>query len=289
MPRTILPRSKAPLLDQWLRTREPLLWLIGSDHEINTPQRRYFCDCRKRTDPHYALQFSVKGNGFYERNGRTLLLKPNMGFFDYMPGDFRYGYPRDATEPNDLVWVDMDGPLAQYWFKHVTRSFGNVIALPEDNLVIPMMLGIAHEYQEGVLRDRYLVSGLLYQLLMTLVSTLNQSRLATAPLVTRALAHIKRHGSDLECNVENIAAELHCSREHLTRQFKAATDVNPSDYLLQHRLRLAAQDLRATRDKLDLVARRCGFSGANYFCRAFHRHVGLTPRQFRARPWLVKM
>ena len=88
---------------------------------------------------------------------------------------------------------------------------------------------------------------------------------------------------------EQIARELDCSREHLTRQFKVATGVSPSDYLLQHRLRIAARELRHERRQAGTDrATCCGFSGANYFCRAFHRYQGLTPRQFRSQPWVIK-
>jgi AraC-like DNA-binding protein len=150
------------------------------------------------------------------------------------------------------------------------------------------MLAIARQYKEGLLRDRYIVSGQLHQLMMTVISHLNHTRLQTTPLIAQALGAIHRGARDPAFGIEQVARELDCSREHLTRQFKAALGVSPSDYMLQRRLRLAAQELRSSSDKLEIVAQRCGFSGANYFCRAFHRYQGLTPRQFRARPWLIK-
>lgn len=280
--------KKPAVPDSSLRTDEPLLWLTGSAHETLSPARRFYCDASKRTDPHFAFQLTLSGAGFYERGGKRTLLKTGMAFIDYMPGDFRYGYPAEATEEYDLVWVDVVGPMARYWWRKIRRAFGTIVNFGPGNPIAPLMLAIATQYTEGLLRDRYVISGQLHQLIMTVISTLNQTRLQTSPLVEQALGAIHRGAPDPTYGVEQIARELDCSREHLTRQFKAATGVSPSDYLLQHRLRIAARELRESSDKLELIAQRCGFSGANYFCRAFHRYQGLTPRQFRARPWLIK-
>jgi AraC-like DNA-binding protein len=280
--------KKAAAPDNSVRTDEPLLWLTGSAYEVLSPSHRFYCDASKRTDPHFAFQLTLSGAGFYERSGKRVLLKTGMAFIDYMPGDFRYGYPPEAQEEYKLVWVDVVGPMARYWWRQIRRSFGNIVNFGPDNPVAPLMLSIARQYSEGLLRDRYVISGQLHQLIMTAISTLNHSRLQTTPLIAQALASIQHGANDPGFGVEQIARELDCSREHLTRQFKAATGVSPSDYMLQHRLRLAARELRESNDKLELVAQRCGFSGANYFCRAFHRYQGLTPRQFRARPWMIK-
>ena len=94
-------------------------------------------------------------------------------------------------------------------------------------------------------------------------------------------------GRRAEFQIEMLSAQLDCSREHLSRQFRIATGVSPSDYLIQHRLRLAAREIRANGDKLELVARRTGFSSANYLCRAFRQRFGITPAQFRARPQMA--
>src|SRR5690606_29099743 len=129
--------------------------------------------------------------------------------------------------------------------------------------------------------------GQLYQLIMTIYSTLRGSRVSTNPRIARAMGLIAAHAHEPHFNIDALAERLHCSREYLSRQFRAAAGVTPSDYLVQHRIRLAARLLRETDDKLDIVARRCGLSGANYLCRLFRRQTGVTPAQFRARPWLV--
>jgi AraC-like DNA-binding protein len=168
-------------------------------------------------------------------------------------------------------------------------TYGHIVSLGAKNPVTPLMLAIAHEHSHRLHYDRYLLSSQLYHLLMTLIATLSASRLANAPLTARAMNAIHKRGLEAECTVEDIAEEIGCSREHLTRVFSSATGVTPADYLLQHRLSEAARQLRVSAEKLDAIARRCGFSGANYFCRAFRKHTGVTPNEYRQRPWFTNM
>lgn len=291
-PRRRTPAATPPPPPQalWLRTPEPLFWLTGAGHERITPHDAYFYDCRQRTDkPHIVLQLTLAGTGFFEKANRTTLLHPGMAFLHTIPGNFRYGYPPAHTAVYEQVFISLTGEHADAWYARITAAWGHVLTFPPDNPVAPLMRAIAASRASptGPLHDRYLASSALYQLLMTILSTLNQSRLAMKPLLTRATAHIHAHAPDPRFRVDALAAAMGCSREHLARAFRDALGVSPSDYLTQHRLRLAAQALRTSTDKLDRIARHAGFAGANYFCRVFRQHVGVTPAQFRTRPWLV--
>jgi len=210
-----------------------------------------------------------------------------MAYFDRIPGPFEYGFLPGARRPYEHVFVSLAGPVARRWHGRVVRQFGNVLNFGRQSPVAALMLAIAHSAESGTLPDRYLLSGQLYQLLMTVFSTLRVSRLNTTPRATRAVELITTHAREALFNIEALAERLDCSREYLTRQFTSAVGVSPSDYLTQHRVRLAATELRTTSDKLDAVARRCGFSGANYFCRVFKQRTGATPAEFRKRVWLV--
>jgi AraC-like DNA-binding protein len=119
------------------------------------------------------------------------------------------------------------------------------------------------------------------------MSTLSRSRVATTPRVQRALSILSRRAHDPTLGVQDLAEEVGCSREYLARQFRAATGVSPSDYLTQQRLRLAARRMRSGDEKLEAIARACGFAGANYLCRVFRQRVGVTPAQFRRQPWMA--
>lgn len=135
--------------------------------------------------------------------------------------------------------------------------------------------------------NRYVASGQLYGLLMHVLSVLTRSREMSAPLVARAIELIETHASDPAYNVARLAGTLDCSREHLAREFRRATGATPLEYLTRRRVRLAGAELRAARDKLEVIAPMCGFTSAAYLCRVFRKMAGVTPQQYRERPWMV--
>ena len=268
-----------------LRTDEPLLWLVGCGHEIRKGPDYYY-DARLRDDPpHVVLQLTIGGSGFIHSTGQSRILLPTgRAFLHAIPGPFAYGW---ASGDYEQVFVSFGGPAADEWMRHVHRLHGVVLDFGMDSSIAQTMLSVVEARASSRLTDRYLISGQLYGLLMQLLSVLARRRIAATPLVTACLGIIEAEGDHPKLNVNTLAERLHRSREHLTREFHDATGVSPSTYLTQTRVRLAAAELRAGDAKLETVARRSGFSSAAYLCRVFYKIVGVTPVQFRDRPWLV--
>jgi AraC-like DNA-binding protein len=269
------------------RTSEPLLWLHGAGHETRG-DRRYYFDCRKRNDPpHVNLQLTLAGEGFYApAGGARTVLPAGRAWIDVIPGRFEYGY-HPSPRPYEHVFLSLGGPVSMRWATRLFRDFGHVLDFGPRSAVEAQMLTLAHAREAATLPDRYLLSGQLYQLIMTIYSALRGSRVSTNPRIARAMDLIAAHAHEHAFNIDALAERLDCSREYLSRQFRATAGVTPSDYLTQHRIRLAARLMRETSDKLDAIAHRCGLSGANYLCRLFRTQTGVTPAQFRARPWMV--
>lgn len=83
--------------------------------------------------------------------------------------------------------------------------------------------------------------------------------------------------------VAQLADMTGISRRHFMRLFKQINGVSPLQYLLDLRLRHAAQLLRTTPMPITRVAFDSGFSDSNYFTRQFARRYGEAPREWRMR------
>ena len=77
--------------------------------------------------------------------------------------------------------------------------------------------------------------------------------------------------------VENIARYTGISRSHLFRIFKQATGISVQRYLLEYRLKIAAQLLQSSDLAAGEVGSSCGFSDPNYFARSFKKFYGVSP------------
>lgn len=99
-------------------------------------------------------------------------------------------------------------------------------------------------------------------------------------LVWDAINLIESNFSFLE-GIDHLTELLAITKPHLIRTFTACVGISPGQYLTQVRL-YHAKYLLATLPEipLDAIAGACGYSCANYFSKAFRKHVGLSPREY---------
>lgn len=111
---------------------------------------------------------------------------------------------------------------------------------------------------------------------------------AAMPIGADALRRAKRARQLLEARcetpltIEEIAAQVGWSADHLRRIFRIALRTSPNKIQTAARLRHAKQLLRHENLSITEVAARCGFPDASHFTRVFKQENGLTPRQFLA-------
>ena len=86
-----------------------------------------------------------------------------------------------------------------------------------------------------------------------------------------------------DLSVGALAARLHLSERQLSRVFRRELGATPADYVERLRVERARSMLETDGDSLERVASRCGFASAEVMRRAFHRRIGTSPRDYRAR------
>ncbi|MBR2357579.1 MAG: helix-turn-helix transcriptional regulator [Lentisphaeria bacterium] len=83
------------------------------------------------------------------------------------------------------------------------------------------------------------------------------------------------------CDVTELTAAVGYSRAHFTRKFSEECGISPGKFLLDWRLRIAAQMLTADYSQIKSIARQTGFTDVSHFCRVFKQKYGLSPKAFR--------
>jgi transcriptional regulator GlxA family with amidase domain len=83
--------------------------------------------------------------------------------------------------------------------------------------------------------------------------------------------------------IAELAARAHLSPRHLQRRFTAEVGIPPAAYVEQVRIEAARRSLVEGDEPVDALARRLGFGTAETLRRAFHRHLGVAPSEYRAR------
>jgi transcriptional regulator GlxA family with amidase domain len=99
-----------------------------------------------------------------------------------------------------------------------------------------------------------------------------------ADLVAWMAAHLRE-----DLTVESLAARVFLSPRQLARAFRRAYGGTPGAFVEGLRLAEAGRRLSLQRVGIDAVARSVGYRSSDVFRRAFERHFGVTPRDYRAR------
>lgn len=84
-------------------------------------------------------------------------------------------------------------------------------------------------------------------------------------------------------SLEEIARTLHADPSGLSRLFRRYQGVSPYQYLLRHKMNLAAQDLIQNGSFVKEVAARAGYADAYHFSRVFKSVHGIAPAHFSRR------
>lgn len=84
-------------------------------------------------------------------------------------------------------------------------------------------------------------------------------------------------------DVASLAKRMNVSPRHFARLFRAEVGMTPASWVEAVRISAARAQLEDGRGALKQVAARCGFADANTFRRAFMRHAGISPAEYRKR------
>ncbi|SFC61335.1 GlxA family transcriptional regulator [Pseudoalteromonas denitrificans] len=83
-------------------------------------------------------------------------------------------------------------------------------------------------------------------------------------------------------DLSQVAAQFGVSQRSFTRRFKAATGTKATDYWQQLRIETVKDLLSSSNLSIQEIAFEVGYSDQGYLTRLFKKHLGQTPKQYRA-------
>jgi transcriptional regulator GlxA family with amidase domain len=88
-------------------------------------------------------------------------------------------------------------------------------------------------------------------------------------------------------SVASLAKRMDLSPRHFARLFRSEVGITPATWVEEVRVHAARRLLEQGHEAPKQVAVHCGFADANTLRRAFTRHVGVTPAEYRKRFALI--
>lgn len=107
------------------------------------------------------------------------------------------------------------------------------------------------------------------------------SLIKLSTLVVNAIVYSFQYYKD-ELSLEKMADILCVSKMHLSRVFKAQTNMTFLEFLQALRIFVAKQYLCEDTYRINEISEMVGYADSHYFSKIFRKYAGCTPREFRA-------
>lgn len=186
-------------------------------------------------------------------------------------------------ENPDIYWLHFSGMeaeelLQQLEMQHTVLPVG---CRHEYNLLLDSVI---HELQAKLPHYRQIVNGLGRQLMAEFARGMPQWQAENARQSKEILlmAAMMEKQYDLPISVEESARKCGMSVSGFIKSFKKQTGEPPNQYLIEVRMRKAAELLKNTDWTVAEIALQVGYENQLYFSRLFKSKTGQSPSGFRA-------
>ena len=99
----------------------------------------------------------------------------------------------------------------------------------------------------------------------------------------RLIFVFEKHISESDYTTDHFARDVGLSKTHLNRKLKALTELPTHGFILNLRLKRAAQLLKKKTATISEIAYSVGFENPSQFARAFRHHYGKSPSDFSSK------
>jgi len=99
--------------------------------------------------------------------------------------------------------------------------------------------------------------------------------------IFNVMNYIRKNYFTADLSVKILATHVYLTPTYLSALFKKETGKTIGEYLVEVRIEKSKELLMDPQIKLFEVARKIGYSDANYFAKVFKKQMGLTPSAFR--------
>ncbi|WP_438448463.1 AraC family transcriptional regulator [Gorillibacterium sp. sgz5001074] len=232
---------------------------------------------------HVIFQYTLSGQGYIDYGHRTLPLPKGFGFLVKVPSQHRYYYLEDK-DPWEFIWINLRGDEANRIWDLVMEQEGPVIERDSDSPLIQGFWKLLHTVVEEKVTDKYALSSLVYEWMLTLVRTSREKgheiSATSSSIIQKAKKYMREHYAS-EVTLAILSEHCGVNKHHLCRLFQRSEQTSPLNVLRDRRVEAAITLLRTTDLPIHEIGQRCGFDSPSYFGKIFREYMSMTPKEYR--------
>ena len=239
-----------------------------------------------------AIRYTLSGRGRLRYHDQQILVEPGQALLLYFPYDHQNWI--EAGEQWEYFYLTLAGREVIGCVREVADNVGPVVTLAANSPTLARAASACADALEHKIESPYQGSALAHSILMELLGEccppeqIPTCRLPAVPSFVIEVEEFCRQNYARPIGVADMARVAKMSRFHFTRLFQKAWGVSPGRYLGLVRLEQSMHLVRAGGSTVKELAQQCGYSSANYFCKAFRKHFGVPPGGFKVENLLFK-
>ena len=260
------------------RDREPLFVnLCGIDYLFAKDRQQL----REHGRDDYHILYIAQGKCHTEIAGREIVA-PAGSLILFMPHS-RQKYAFFGRDQSVSCWLHFGGALCERLLYELGFTGDGVYHVGKSNRLVSIVESMDREMKLKRINYEMLCSAYLGEFLalagqkMKTAENLSYQKYRTL-LDGVCDQMLKEHGKAYP--LQYYADFCNLSLGRFSHIFKEGMGVSPHEYLTRIRIEKAIQLLENSNLTVAEIAEQTGFSGQNYFSRAFKRYTGKTPREY---------
>lgn len=232
------------------------------------------------------VTYVTQGKGTVKLGGNVHTISDGMVVVLF-PGQAVHFTPAEDTGPLSAMWMEVCGTSLEGILMRAGLTLQKPtlipIALAEECQTERAFAALTSQDGIGPLR----ATGLMLELLDCLLHEAPhpcQPKVANLQqyYVNKSIRYIERKYPQ-DISVEDVAEYCGLNRSYLGKLFRDATGMTTQEYLIRHRMRIACSYLERAAAPIATIARSVGYPNQLHFSRAFHKVLGIPPREWQKR------
>lgn len=248
---------------------DKIIWINEKYQDLNPTQFGYsqckplhFFGPTVRT--YWVIHFVISGHGRFRINDKEYILGEN-DIFIIPPYEETY-YEADEAEPWTYIWLNFTIN------ENLPLQLPDVMHRPElRNIFLSMKNYEKYENSQNIF---------LCSKLWELYAHLQQATKPQTNYIDNALMYINYQYMN-NITVDSIAKYLKLERSYFSALFKKHTGLSPKQYLLNYRMKIAADLLTKNITTISVIANSVGYTDIYNFSRMFKKHFGVSPNAYK--------
>lgn len=232
--------------------------------------------CNPHRRDYYLVHYVVKGEGFYRVGENQFPVREGQAFIIY-PGQI-VSYSTGGGFPWSFCWFGISGRDAAACLAEA--SVRKPIYVVKCSAGIRDQILSCLEYTENSPLSQLRLNAYVFRFLLCL----GEGEKPSSPHYAERGIRFIEYNYMNRISTKDVAEYLNIDRTYFYRVFKEYTGKSPEKYLMEFRIRKAAELMEDSRYSIGQISDFVGICDPYYFSKLFKKIMGISPSVYRRRP-----